>query len=207
MPLTVSCGWCAPNQHSRLNGSSCGTRQVATGIGCVSSVMSTIHRKALGDGVSRSGDLLVGDDGDLAAHQLVRDRQHGVGRARVGRAPVEAADIGRVADVVDVEDHEAAVPITRIEPVAAPQRVMAAVPPALPGRRLAACGPLPRHPPAGDRLGPGRVGEIEDHDDVADIAVLLGRDVGIAPVRIEAVRAAAICNGPIGRGLVRSVMS
>ena len=54
LPLTVSCGWCAPYQHSGSNGLSCGTAQVEIGTGCASSVMSTIHIKALGDGVSRS---------------------------------------------------------------------------------------------------------------------------------------------------------
>src|SRR5229473_146077 len=104
LPSTVSCGWCAPNQHSRLNGSSCGTRQVATGTGWASSVMST-----------------------LAAAE--------------------------------------------------------------PAWRLATFGPLPFHPPAGDRLGVRRVGEVEDHDDVADKAVFLRRDVGVGAVRIETVRA------------------
>src|SRR5216684_4521494 len=100
-----------------------------------------------------------------------------MGRARIGRAPVEPADKFRMTDIVDVEDHKAAMPVAGIEPVAAAQRVMAAVTAALPALSLATLGPLPFHPPAGDRLGPRRVGEIEDHDDVADKAVLLGRDV------------------------------
>src|SRR4029077_18776525 len=103
------------------------------------------------------------------------------------RAPVEAADVARPADVIDPEDHEAAMPIARVEPVAAAQRMMAAMPAPLPGRGLAAGGPLPRHPPFRDRLGPVRVGEVEDHDDVADIALFLRRDVGVGAVRIEAV--------------------
>src|SRR5216683_5776084 len=96
-----------------------------------------------------------------------------MGRARIGRAPVEPADKFRMADVVDVEDHEAAMPVAGIEPVAAAQRVMAAMAAALPALALAAFRPLSRHPPAGDRLGVRRVGEVEDHDDVADKAILL----------------------------------
>ena len=134
------------------------------------------------------GDFLVGNDRDLASHQFVRDRQDRVRRARIGRAPVEAADIGRVAQVADVEDHKPAVPVARIEPVAAAQRVVTAMPPPRPSRLLAAFGPLTLHPPARDRLGPCRVGEVEDHDDVADKPVFLGRDIRIAPVRIETVR-------------------
>src|SRR5204863_8392263 len=110
-----------------------------------------------------------------------------MGPARIARAAVEAADGFRRAYFVDPEDHKAAMPIARIEPVAAAQRMMAAMPAPLPGRGLAAGGPLPRHPPARDRLGPGRVGEVEDHDDVADIALFLRRDVGIGAVRIETV--------------------
>src|SRR6266568_3370060 len=110
-----------------------------------------------------------------------------MGRAGIGRAPVEPADVFRVADIVDVEDHKATMPVAGIEPVAAAQRMMAAVAAAEPTCRLAAFGPLPGHPPAGDRLGPRRVGEVEDDDNVADKAVLLRRDVGVGAVRIETV--------------------
>src|SRR5216684_8807114 len=112
-----------------------------------------------------------------------------MGRARIGRAPVEPADEFRMADIVDVEDHEAAMPVAGIKPVAAAQRVMAAMAAALPALALAAVRPLPLHPPARYRLGPRRVGEVEDHNDVADKAIFLRRDVGIGAVGIEAVRA------------------
>ncbi len=60
-----------------------------------------------------------------------------------------------------------------------------------PGRRLAASGPLPRHPPAPDFLRLRRIVEVQDHHDVADVAVHLGGDVGVAPVEGEAVHARA----------------
>src|SRR5438034_1353529 len=49
---------------------------------------------------------------------------------------------------------------------------MAAVGAALPARRLAARDPLARHPPAPDFFRLRRVLEVEDHHDVAAIAVV-----------------------------------
>ena len=68
---------------------------------------------------------------------------------------------------------------------------MTAMRAALPGRRLAAGRPLTRHPPAPDLLRPRRVLEVEDHDDIADVAFDLRRDVGVAAVEGEAVHAVA----------------
>jgi hypothetical protein len=59
----------------------------------------------------------------------------------------------------------------------------------LPRRHLAAGGPLPFHVPAPDLGGIGRVLEVEDDDDVAQVAFHFGRQVGIATVEIETVDA------------------
>src|SRR5262249_61763539 len=91
----------------------------------------------------------------------------------------------------DVEDHEAAVPVAHVEPVALANRVMAAVVPSRPRRCLAPRRPLPRHPPAPDLQWPRRVGEVEDHDDVADVSLHLRREIPIATVEGEAVDAGA----------------
>src|SRR5581483_7158101 len=102
---------------------------------------------------------------------------------------------------------EATVPVAGVEPVAAAQRMVAAVRPAAPARGLAAGEMLARHPPLRDLLGPGRIREIEDDDDVADEPVLLGRDVGVAAVAIEAMRAARAVMADLARpGLVRNVV-
>ena len=114
-----------------------------------------------------------------------------VGRRDEGRAPVEARDQARPREVRHVEDHEATVPVAHVEPVVEPDGMVTAVLAAGPGRRLAAPRPLPRHPPAAHLLRPCGIGEVEDHHDVADVAVQLGRDVGVAPVEGEAVDAQA----------------
>ena len=120
------------------------------------------------------------------------------------RAPVEPGDELGFAHVLDVEDDEPAVPVAGVEPVAGAQRVMALVRGAFPGRLLAARDPLPRHPPAADFLGLRRILQVEDHHDVADIAVHRRRDVGIAAVEVEAMHAARIVRpGRVGRLPVR----
>src|SRR5882724_7029737 len=65
--------------------------------------------------------------------------------------------------------------------------MVAAVVLRLPAWCFAAGGPLPLHPPAADLLRPGRVLQVEDHDDGADIALLLGGNVGVAAIEGEAV--------------------
>src|SRR5262249_463372 len=85
------------------------------------------------------------------------------------------------------------VPVADIEPVALPDRMMAAGwSPVRPGVLLAAGLPLPRDPPAADFDGLRRVGEVEDHHDVADIALDGRRDVGVAAVEVIAVDALAV---------------
>src|SRR6185503_15396877 len=70
-------------------------------------------------------------------------------------------------------------------------RVMAAVMPPRPARALPASGPLSGHPPAADLAGPRRILQVQDHHDVADVAVHLRGDVGVAAVEGEAVHARA----------------
>ena len=66
---------------------------------------------------------------------------------------------------------------------------MQPVPAPRPGRRLAARDVLPRHPPARDFSRPGRILQVVDDENVADVAFHLGRDVGVTLVHIEAVHA------------------
>ena len=79
---------------------------------------------------------------------------------------------------------------------------------AVPCRRLAARQVLPRHMPARHLCRVGRVGKVVDHQDIADVALHLGRDIGIVVIHIEAVHTKTV--GPdvgqqLGRSLVRNV--
>ena len=69
--------------------------------------------------------------------------------------------------------------------------MMQAMPAAGPARRLAASDVLAGHPPARHFLGLLRIAQIVDHQDVADVTLHLGRDVGVARVHVEAVDADA----------------
>src|SRR4029077_10108331 len=60
-----------------------------------------------------------------------------------------------------------------------------------PGGRLAARDMLARHPPARDFSGPARIGDVVNDEDVADEAVHLGRDVGVASIHRETMHADA----------------
>lgn len=62
----------------------------------------------------------------------------------------------------------------------------------VPGIGLAALHMLARDPPAADLFGPGRILQVQDLDDVADIAGRGRRNIGVAPVKIIAVHAAAL---------------
>src|SRR5207302_11428398 len=86
---------------------------------------------------------------------------------------------------------EPAVPIADVEPVALAHGMMAAMRRAFPARRFAAGRPLPRHPPLADQFGPRRILEVDDADDVAEIAVHLRRAVDVAAVEGEAMHPAA----------------
>src|ERR1700749_4141194 len=58
-----------------------------------------------------------------------------------------------------------------------------------PRRRLVSRDPLPWHPPSADLFWPVRPHEIEDHHDVPEIPVDLGRNVRIAAVEGETMHA------------------
>src|SRR5207247_9663038 len=74
---------------------------------------------------------------------------------------------------------------------------MAAVGAALPARRLAARDPLARHPPAPDFFRLRRVLEVEDHHDVAAIAVEIGGEIRVASVEGEAMEALPLDEGDL----------
>src|SRR5262249_55364883 len=105
------------------------------------------------------------------------------------RTPVEVGDQLRLRHVADVEDDAAAIPVADIQAIAAPDRMVTAVILRLPTWCFAAGGPLPLHPPATDLFGPGRILQVEDHDDSADIALLLRGNVGVPAIKRETVHA------------------
>ena len=148
-----------------------------------------------GEGRRRGPELrhvLVRHHHDVPALEPVGEGQAGVGRVRKGGAGVDAGDVLRSGHVLDVEDEEAVVPVADVKPVAEAERVVAAGRhPVIPGVLFAARLPLAGDPPAADLLRPRRVGEIEDHHDVADVALGRRRDVGVAAVEGEAVHALA----------------
>ena len=130
---------------------------------------------------------------------LERDAQGGVRRPRKRRAPIETRHQLGLAHVVDIENDQTALPVTRIKPIAVAQRVMAFVRIALPRRRLATGDPLSGHPPAADFFGFGRIFQIENHHDVAEVAIHRRRDVSVTPVKIEAVHTACVLRiGAVG---------
>src|SRR3954454_16812582 len=58
---------------------------------------------------------------------------------------------------------------------------------------LAARRVLARNPPPPGFLRTRRILQVEDHDEVADIALRRRRDVGIAAIEVEAMNAGAAC--------------
>src|SRR3954452_4599780 len=120
-------------------------------------------------------------------------------RPRKRRAPIEAGNEFRFAHVLDVENHEAAVPVTDIKPVAGADRMVTALIGPLPVRLLAARRPLSRHPPAPDFLGLFRIFEVDDLHDIAAIALELRRAVDIAAVEGETVHAARRAGPDVAR--------
>ena len=77
------------------------------------------------------------------------------------------------------------------ELVAEAQRMMQAVAPPDPRGFFTAGQMLARHPPARHFLGPRRIADVVDDEDVADVAFHLGRDVGVAAVHVEAMHTAS----------------
>ena len=83
-------------------------------------------------------------------------------------------------------------PVADIEALAHAQRMMTTRGDTIvPWIGLAAGFPLTGDPPSPDLARAGGIGEIQDHHDIADVALDGRRDVGVASVEIEAVHAAA----------------
>src|SRR5258708_6384106 len=81
--------------------------------------------------------------------------------------------------------------VADIETIAHAQRMMATRRrPIVPWIRLAAGLPLARNPPPPDLDRLGRMGEVQDHHDVAYVALRRRRDVGVPAIEIIAVYAA-----------------
>src|SRR5438046_10278770 len=78
---------------------------------------------------------------------------------------------------------------------------MAACGPPLPTLRPAARDPLARHPPAPDFFRLRRVLEVEDHHDVAAIAVEIGGEIRVASVEGEAMEALPLDEGDLAGAL------
>ena len=133
--------------------------------------------------------VLVGDQHPAMAGDRHVDRNQAVRRPAEWRAPIEVGDELWLRHIADVEDDAAAVPVADIQAIAAPDRMVAAVVLGFPARRLAAGCPLAFHPPAADLFRFRRVFQVEDHDNGADIALLLRGDVGVAAVEGEPVHA------------------
>src|SRR5215468_3667203 len=142
-------------------------------------------------GRAEAHDVFVGDQHHAAAAQHERHWQRGMGRPGKRRRPVEAGHELWPAQIRDVENHEPAVPIADVEPIAVTDGMMTAMRRALPRRRLAAGRPLPRHPPFADELGARRIREIDDADDVAEIAIHFRRAVDVTAIEGKAMHAAA----------------
>ena len=121
---------------------------------------------------------------------LVRHWQAGMGgMGEIGRG-VEARDRLRIGHVGDVENEEAVMPIAHIQTIADADRMVASGRrPIVPRIGLAAGLPLPGNPPTPNLFGFGRVRQIKDHDDIADITFHLGRDIGVVIIGVEAVGA------------------
>src|SRR5262245_52223656 len=92
--------------------------------------------------------LLVDRHGDSTAADAARQRHHGMRRLRKQRMVIVGPGSFRPRQVGDVDDPKARVPAACPHLVAEAQRMVKAVPPAGPGRRLATLDMLPRHPPA-----------------------------------------------------------
>src|SRR5207247_154327 len=89
--------------------------------------------------------------------------------------------------------HEPTMPVACVQSVAQSQRVMASPVGSLPRRDFAAFGPLTRQPPSANLPRSGRFREIEDHDDVAEIAFHCRRYVRVPAVEVETMDASARC--------------
>ena len=100
---------------------------------------------------------------------------------------IVGAGRARSRDIADVDHADAGVPDGGPELVAVTLRMMEAVAIALPGRNFTSRDMLSRHPPARYFFGPCWMLQVVDHQDIADISLHLGGDIGVAFVHIEAM--------------------
>ena len=115
-----------------------------------------------------------------------------MGRLGVRRIVFVARQRLRLGDVAHVDDADARHPAAREHLVAAAHGVMQAMLGTFRMRRIAVGDVLVLHAPAPDFSRLRRIADVVDHQDVADIALHLGRDVGVVLVEIEAVHALAV---------------
>src|SRR5262249_60943776 len=107
-----------------------------------------------------------------ATLERLRHRETGVSRVRERRTSPVTRDELRLRQIGNVEDVETVMPIAHIETISDPQRVVAARRNKIvPWIGFAPGLPLTGDPPARDLRGPRRVGEVEDHRNVADEAL------------------------------------
>src|SRR5262245_27192550 len=110
----------------------------------------------------------------------------------------------RPRHVGDIQDEEPVMPVADIEAIAHAQRMMTTRRgPVVPRIRFSSGLPLPGDPPPPHLDRAGGIGEIEDHHDVADIALGRRRQISVAAVEIVAVHTAA-GGAPLGDQLRRA---
>src|SRR5262249_20281547 len=96
----------------------------------------------------QSHHILIGNQHDATSTHRKRYRQCRVRRPRKGRPQINPRDNFWLLHFVNPENNDPAVPVTGIQTVADPYRMMAAMGSAFPARLLAPGNPLPGHPPA-----------------------------------------------------------
>src|SRR5262245_50474690 len=99
-------------------------------------------------------------------------------------------------------------PIAHVKPVSLTYRMMAPVRVAIPARLLPAGGPLSRHPPSSDFLGPCWIFEIDNHYDVADVTFKSRRKISVPAIECKSVHpfAGSLEKGDLARlCLIRDV--
>src|SRR5215510_10605461 len=152
--------------------------------------------------------IFIRNHQNIAVHNLPRHGQRGVNRSRIGWVPAKAADELWTAHVGYVEDDEPSMPVTHVKPVSLTHRMMAPVRIAIPVWLLPTGGPLSRHPPSSDFLGPCWIFEIDNHYDVADVTFKSRRKISVSAIECKSVHpfAGGLEKGDLARlRLIRDV--
>src|SRR5262249_41369183 len=131
--------------------------------------------------------FLVADNRDASAARAARQRHDRMRRLWKERMIIAAAGAFWPRQIGDVDHPEARVPAARPHLVTKAQRMVKTVPPAGPGRRLAARDVLPRHPPPRNFLWFARIAQIVNGEDITDVSFHFGRDVAMPLIHIEAM--------------------